>query len=138
LGALQDEAAAHEACGAAEGIQSVSAEAAELWLAAGQLDRAALLVTQLMAGGLGGIARDVDFLLTTTCVVGVAAAVEMLDVARDGAAALEPYAGRGVLNAGAVTFHGVVDDYLYRARRALGDGHGVPQEGGMGDGRYRS
>jgi hypothetical protein len=38
------------------------------------------------------------------------------------AAALEPYAGRGVLNAGAVTFHGVVDDYVYRARRALGDG----------------
>src|SRR5437868_2943649 len=66
LGALQDEAAAHEAFGAAEieGIQSVSAEAAELWLAAGQLDRAALLVTQLLAGGLGGIARDVDFLLT--------------------------------------------------------------------------
>jgi hypothetical protein len=51
----------------------------------------------------------------------VAAAVELFDVARDGAAALEPYAGRGVLNAGAVTFHGVVDDYLYRARRALGD-----------------
>ena len=121
LGALQDEAAAHEAFGAAEGIQSISAVAAELWLAAGQPDRAALLVTQLMAGGLGGIARDVDFLLTITCVVGVAAAVEMLDVARDGAAALEPYAGRGVLNAGAVTFHGVVDDYLYRARRALGD-----------------
>ena len=32
-----------------------------------------------------------------------------------------PYAGRGVLNAGAVTFHGVVDDYLYRAGRMLGD-----------------
>ena len=62
-----------------------------------------------------GVARDVDFLLTVTCVVGVAAAVELPDVAREGAAALEPYAGRGVINAGAVTFHGVVDDYIYRA-----------------------
>ena len=74
-----------------------------------------------MAGGVDGIARDVDFLLNVTCIVGVAAALELTDVAREGAAALEPYAGRGVLNAGAVTFNGVVDDYLYRAGRMLGD-----------------
>src|SRR5205085_1532783 len=84
--------------------------------------QAGRLVTQLMAGGVDGIARDVDFLLTITCVVDVAAAIELDDVAREGADALEPYAGRGVLNGGAVTFHGVVDDYLYRARRADGDG----------------
>jgi hypothetical protein len=34
---------------------------------------------------------------------------------------LEPYAGRAVLNAGAVTFHGVVDEYLFRACAALGE-----------------
>jgi hypothetical protein len=121
LVALASEAAAHEAFGAAEGIPSVTAVGAILWLAAGQPDRAGLLVSQLMAGGVDGIARDVDFLLNVTCVVGVAAAIEMTDVAREGAAALKPYAGRGVLNAGAVTFHGVVDDYLYRAGRMLGD-----------------
>jgi hypothetical protein len=119
--ALQDEAAAHEAFGAAEGIPSITAGAADLWLAAGRPDRAALLVRQLLAGGLDGIARDVDFLLTIAFIVDVATAVGMSDVARDGAAALEPYAGRGILNAGAVTFHGVVDDYLYRAGRALGE-----------------
>lgn len=121
LVALASEADAHEAFGAAEGIPSITAVGATLWLAAGRPDRAGLLVSQLMAGGVDGIARDVDFLLNVTCIVGVAAALEMTDVAAVGAAALEPYAGRGVLNAGAVTFNGVVDDYLYRAGRMLGD-----------------
>ncbi|HWD52749.1 MAG TPA: hypothetical protein VG412_10125 [Acidimicrobiales bacterium] len=121
LVALRDEAEAFEAFGAAEGIPSVLAVGASLWLAAGQPDRAAVLVTQLTAGGTDSIAPDVDFLLTVSLAVGVAAGLEMSDVARDEAAALEPYAGRGVLNAGAVTFHGVVDDYLYRAGRLLGE-----------------
>jgi hypothetical protein len=121
LVALASEAAAHEAFGAAEGIPSITAVGASLWLSAGQPDRAARLASQLMAGGVDGIARDVDFLLNVTCIAAVAAAVEMTDVAREVAAALEPYAGRGVLNAGAVTFHGVVDDYLYRVGRLLGD-----------------
>ena len=121
LVALRDEAGAFEAYGATEGIPSVSAVGASLWLAAGQPDRATVLVTQLMAGGIDGIARDVDFLLTMSLVVGVAAGLEISDVARDGAAALAPYAGRGGLNAGAVTFHGVVDDYLDRAGRLLGE-----------------
>jgi hypothetical protein len=121
LVALGDEAAAFEAFGAAEGIPSVSAVGASLWLAAGQPDRAAVLVTQLTAGGIDGIARAVDFLLTVSLAVGVAADLEISDVALEGAAALAPYAGRGVLNAGAVTFHGVVDDYLYRAGRSLGE-----------------
>jgi|SRR5690242_15464893 len=37
-----------------------------------------------------------------------------------GAALLEPYAGRAVLNAGAVGLQGVVDDFVHRAHRALG------------------
>jgi hypothetical protein len=76
---------------------------------------------QLTAGGVAGITRDVDFLLTVTCVVSVAAAAGLAEVAREGAAVLEPYAGRGVINTGAVTFHGVVDDYIFRAKRALDD-----------------
>jgi hypothetical protein len=121
LVALRDEASAFETFGTAEGIPSVSAVGASLWLAAGQPDRAAVLVTQLTAGGIDGIARDVDFLLTMSLVVGVASGLEISDIAREGAAALAPYAGRGVLNAGAVTFHGVVDDYLYQAQRSLGE-----------------
>jgi hypothetical protein len=121
LVAIASEAAAHEAFGTAEGIPSITAVGAAMWLAAGEPDRAALLADQLVAGGVDSIARDVDFLLTMTCVVGVAASTEMPELARAGAAALEPYAGRGVLNAGAVTFNGVVDEYLYRAGLLLGD-----------------
>ncbi len=121
VAALRDEAAAFAAFGAAEGIPSVSAEAAVLWLAAGQPDQAERLVTQLMGGGVAGLPRDVDFLLQVTCAVRVAAALGLTDICREGAGALEPYAGRGVLNAGAVTFHGVVDEYLHLAHAALGD-----------------
>ena len=119
--AIASEAAAHEEFGTAEGIPSITAVGASMWLAAGEPDRAAVLAGQLIAGGVGGIARDVDFLLVLTCIVDVAAATGMADVAREVSAGLEPYAGRGVLNAGAVTFNGVVDDYLYRAGRMLGD-----------------
>jgi hypothetical protein len=121
LVALRAEAAAFAAYGAAQGIPSVSAEAAMLWLAAGQPGQAERLVTQLMAGGVAGVARDVDFLLQVSCVVRVAAALGLTGICREAAAALEPYAGRGVLNAGAVIFHGVVDDYLHLAHAACGD-----------------
>jgi hypothetical protein len=121
LVALAEEAAAYDQFGAAEGIPSIVAEAAVLWLTAGHPDRAAQLVTQLMGMGIAGIAKDVDFLLEVTSIAHVASALGMTDLAREVAGALEPYAGRGVINAGAVTFHGVVDDYIYQARKALGE-----------------
>ncbi len=120
LVALREQAIAYQAFGAAEGIHSVSAVGATLWLAAGHPDEAAQLAIQLMAGGVDSIARDVDFLLTLASVLSVATELGLADIAREGSAALEPYCGRGVLNAGAVTFHGVVDEYVYRARRSLG------------------
>ena len=123
--ALRAEAAAFEAHGIAEAIPSVCAEAAVLWLAAGEPDRAGQLTGQLMAGGVAGVARDVDFLLLVTCVTRVAAGLGLTDLCAQAAEALEAYAGRGVLNAGAVTFHGVVDDYLHLAYRALGDDRAV-------------
>ena len=65
-----------------------------------------------------------DFLLTTVSLVQVAAALcredaAAAEIAAEGVRLLEPYAGRAVLNAGAVTFHGVVDEYLFRACAAL-------------------
>jgi len=119
--ALSEEATAAEAFGTAEGIASVSALAAVLWLSAGVPETAARIVSQLTSAGIENIPRDVDFLLTTSCIVSVAAAVGLTEIATAGAGALEPYAGRGVINAGAVTFYGVVDDYIFRARRALGE-----------------
>jgi len=123
---LLSEAAAFAAYGAAEGVPSVTAEAAVLWLEGGEPGRALELLHQLAGGGLASVARDVDFLLTTVSLVQVAAALcredaAAAEIAAEGVRLLEPYAGRAVLNAGAVTFHGVVDEYLFRACAALGE-----------------
>lgn len=119
--ALRAEAQDYDVFSTDEGVPSIAAEAAVLWLAAGDPERAGVLAEQLVSAGFDAIARDVDFLLTTTCVIAVAADLGRRDIAAAGLAALEPYAGRGVLNAGAVSFHGVVDDYLYRAASLLDD-----------------
>jgi hypothetical protein len=124
--ALLREAAAFAAYGTAEGVPSVTAEAAVQWLEGGEPGRALDLLHQLAGGGLAAVARDVDFLLTTVSLVQVAAALCRQDAAAaeitaEGVRLLEPYAGRAVLNAGAVTFHGVVDEYLFRACAALGE-----------------
>ncbi|MDQ1651774.1 MAG: hypothetical protein QOI35_974 [Cryptosporangiaceae bacterium] len=118
--ALHSEAAAFEAFGAEQGIGSVVAEAAVLWLDAGERGRAARLLHRIAGPGLGTVPRDVDYLLTLACVVDVAVATGAAELAREGAALIEPYAGRAILNAGAVSFHGVTDDYLHRAHEALG------------------
>jgi hypothetical protein len=119
--ALRREAQAFQSFGTSEGIASVTAQAPVFWLEAGRPERARDLVLELTGGGLDNVVRDVDFLLTVSSIVEVAADVGLADITADGARLLEPYAGRGVLNAGAVSFHGVVDDYLYRAHRALRD-----------------
>jgi hypothetical protein len=103
--ALRREAAAYEAYGAEQGMPSISAHGARLWLQAGQPDRALALQHQIAGAGLGSVPRDVGFLLTVTSLVEVAAALKVEDIAADGARLLEPYAGRAVLNAGAM-FHG--------------------------------
>ncbi len=120
--ALRREAAAFTEYGANEGVPSVSAEAAVWWLEAGDRDRAADLIYQLAGGGLDVVARNVYFLLIVSSIVEVGSALRIDDIAADGVRLLEPYAGRAVLNAGSVTFHGVIDDYLFRACQALGQG----------------
>ena len=117
--AVRREAAAYEAYGAGQGMPGMSAHGARLWLQAGEPGRALTLAHQIAGAGLDSIPRDVFFMLTVTSLVEIAAALKVEDIAADGARLLEPYAGRAVLNAGAM-FHGVVDEYLFRAHSSLG------------------
>jgi len=112
VGTLRAEAAAFEAYGDAEGIVSVLAEAAVYWLDAGDAERAGAIVDRLPHPAT--LPDDVDLLLSVTCLAYVAAATGRDALAADCAAVLAPYAGRAVLNAAAVSFHGVVDDALAR------------------------
>jgi tetratricopeptide (TPR) repeat protein len=117
---LTRQAAAYQDFGTAHGIRSILAEGAVLWLAAGRLDRARQLLEQIARPELATIPRDVDWLLTVALVTEVAAGTAALDVAAEAIELLAPYAGRGVVNAGAVSFLGVADDYLRQACAALG------------------
>src|SRR4051812_34345902 len=118
--ALAREASLYEEVGTQEGVLSIAAEGAALWLAAGAADRAGALLAELAGGDLGGIPRDVDWLLTVTSLTDVAAATGATDLAGAAVELLTPYAGRAVVNGGAVAFTGVVDDYLARALQSLG------------------
>ena len=120
LETLRTEAASYEEVGTAEGVVSIVAEGAVRWLACAEPDRAARLLHQLAGPDFGGIERDVDWLLSMASLTRVAAGVGALDLATRAIELLTPYAGRGVPNAGAVTFEGVVDEYLYLACAATG------------------
>ncbi|WP_287929092.1 hypothetical protein [Arthrobacter sp.] len=119
---LRAEAATYEEYATAEGVPSILAQAAVLWLDAGEPARAALLARRVIGDGFAGIPRDVDWLLTATQVADVATRTGDRAAAALMAGVLEPYAGRGVVNAAAVSFHGVVDHYLAGAYALLGDG----------------
>lgn len=103
------------------GIQSLHAESAVLWLEAGNVERAARIILQVAGSGLDTVPRDVDWMLTVTKVVDAAAGTGLVDLAREGMTLLAPYAGRAVVNAGAVNCQGVVEDYLWRAAVLVGD-----------------
>jgi hypothetical protein len=117
---LAAQAAAAEEFGHAEGVSTVLAESADLWLAAGEPDRARSLLRQVAARGLAAIPRALDWPLAISTLTTVAAGTGEDELAAEGLALLEPYAGRGVANGGAVTFAGVVDIFLARAAAALG------------------
>jgi len=118
--ALRREADIFEEFGTNEGAPSVSAQAAVLWLAAGATDRAVTLLHQVAGDGFGGLTRDVEWLLAVTSLTEVAAATGATELTAAAVTALAPYAGRAVVNAGAVASEGVVDDYLARACASLG------------------
>ena len=103
------------------GIQSLMAEAAVLHVELDQRERAQQLLRRTVGAGLSTVLRDVDWLMTVAKATEAAALLGELDIAREGVSLLEPFAGRAVLNAGAVVFVGVVEDFLHVAAVALGD-----------------
>ena len=114
-------AAECEAFALAEGVTALCAEAAFLWVGAGQLDRARALVRTFHGRVLDDLPLDVNWLLVLQCVLEAALAVGDREVVAKAAGLLSPYEGRAVFNAGAVMFHGVTDDTLARAAALLGD-----------------
>ncbi|HVW43969.1 MAG TPA: hypothetical protein VHC18_21725 [Amycolatopsis sp.] len=114
-------AAECEKFGLAEGSAAVCAEAAYLWLGAGAPGRARTLVHTFRGGALDDLPRDLNWLLTLQCVLEAALATEDHEIVENAAGLLTPYAGRAVFNAGAVMFHGLVDDTLARAAAVLDD-----------------
>jgi tetratricopeptide (TPR) repeat protein len=105
----------------AEGVAPVCAEAAFLWLAAGEPERARALVRTFHGRVVDELPRDVNWLLTLQCVLEAALGTGDTEIIAAAARLLTPYAGRAVFNAGAVMFHGLTDDTLARAAAVLGD-----------------
>ncbi len=104
----------------AEGSTAIYAEAAFWWAEAGHPDRAQALLGTFHGDVLADLPRDVNWMLTLQCVLEAALAAEDRELVGTAAGLLEPYAGRAVVNGGAVMIHGVTDDTLSRAYVVLG------------------
>ncbi len=115
------EAPFFESFAIANGVAVVRAEAAIIWAGAGRLDKVQEMVGVFTPETLAALPRDADWLLTLQCVLEGAVTVADRDVAAAVVALLAPYAGRSVVNAGAVMWHGVTDDTLARGFALLGD-----------------
>jgi len=113
-------AAGAEEFAVSEGVVVVHAEAAFMWVMAGRPDQADPLLRTFRGGVLSQLPRDVDWMLTLQTVLEVALALEDRELVAEAAELLHPYAGRAVVNAGAVMFHGTTDDTLSRALVVLG------------------
>jgi hypothetical protein len=114
-------ARAYEEYAVENGVPTVRAEAAVIWLGAGRPDKVAEMIGVFTPDVLDALPRDSDWLLTLQCVLEGAVAVQDREVATAAVALLAPYEGRSVVNAGAVMWHGVTDDTLARGFGMLGD-----------------
>jgi hypothetical protein len=100
------EATAAEEFAAEHGVIAVRAEAAVLWLGARRPDKVAELVGAFTSVVQADLPRDSDWLLIMQCVLEGALAVADKEVVSSALDRMEPYAGRSVVNAGAVMWHG--------------------------------
>jgi len=104
-----------------EGIRVLSAEVAWVRLGMGDPDSARRLADTFDTQVLAHLPRDYNYLLTLQLLLDVALEVGPDRLVEAITPMLLPYAGRAVINAGAVMFHGVTDDPLSRACSRLGD-----------------
>jgi hypothetical protein len=104
-----------------EGVRELYAEAAWMWLGAGELERAVALAATFDAGVLARLARDFSYLPTLQLILDVALHAADTDLIARVVPLLAPYAGRPVVASGGVMFHGVTDDMLSRAADFRGD-----------------
>jgi hypothetical protein len=114
---LAVEAENFEEFGLAEGIRSITAWGAVLWVAASRPDRARAVLHQI--DDFAAVPRDVDWLLSVYLLTDVATAVGERELTEAALGLLTPYAGRGVIDAGGVAFAGVVDAVLATACTTL-------------------
>jgi hypothetical protein len=115
------EAVTFETFSVEHGLAAIRAEAAIMWLGAGRLDKVAELVGAFTPEILAELPRDNDWLLTLQCLLEGAIAVSDRTLAAALVEMLRPYAGRSVVNGGAVMWHGVTDDTLARGLALLGE-----------------
>jgi hypothetical protein len=110
-----------EALAVREGVREVWAEIAWIYAGLGFRDDARRLASTFDTRVLASLPRDHNHLLQLQLLLDVALQVELDDLVAAITPLLLPYAGRAVINAGAVMFHGVTDDTLSRACERLGD-----------------
>jgi hypothetical protein len=115
------EAPAFEEYAVKFGVAVVRAEAAVIWLGVHRLDKVAELIGAFTPDVLSELPRDADWLLILQCVLEAALAISDRETISAAVALLAPYAGRSVVNAGAVMWHGVTDDTLARGYALLGN-----------------
>lgn len=110
-----------EGLAVSEGIREVAAEVSWMYAGAGRLEDARRLASGFDDRVLQQLPRDHNYLLVLQLLLDVALMADIDQLVRDVTPLLLPYAGRAVVNAGAVMFHGVTDDPLSRACDRLGD-----------------
>ena len=115
------EAPAFEQYAVEFGVAAVRAEAAVIWLGADRLDKVAEMIGAFTPDVLADLPKDSDWLLILQCVLEGALAIRDTETTGAVIALLAAYAGRSVVNAGAVMWHGVTDDTLARGYALLGD-----------------
>lgn len=112
---------AGEAFAVEEGIREVLAEVAWMYLGLDRPDDARRLAATFDDRVLRSLPRDHNYLLVLQLLLDVALHLDLDDLVRATTPLLLPYAGRAVVDAGAVMFLGVTDDTLARACERLGD-----------------
>jgi tetratricopeptide (TPR) repeat protein len=110
-----------EAIADREGIREIYAEVAWIYLEIGLPDDARRLASRFDDRVLANLPRNHNYLPVLQLLLDVALATGLDELVATITPLLLPYAGRAVINSGAVMFHGVTDDTLARACERLGD-----------------